>query len=327
VAPTKKITLPRLELLRALLASRLMNYVLKALTTIPESANIFGAILLRLDKRKHQQMEAFRTKSGCIKEIRAYSQPDQWHYCPGGENPADLASRGCTAKDLLASKPWIAGPEWLLQSIMKRQTGLPPPLTTPEKEVGNVKERKGSVFTAVSLSSKPELLVLSQYSSFHRGLRITAWVFSVSTESKKNKVKDAFSDKEVMEKVRLSKTISLSISCLTAQELEKEEIFWIRCAQMAAYPRDFQDLRNGKELNRHSPIRTLKPQFDHKNGVMPVTSRLADTFEFEELAPPILLPIIVHFPADRIVRLLVWKKHVESLHGGVSLLLAKLRQH
>ena len=48
VAPTKKITLPRLELLRALLASRLMNYVLKALTTIPESANIFGALLLLL---------------------------------------------------------------------------------------------------------------------------------------------------------------------------------------------------------------------------------------------------------------------------------------
>ena len=108
-----------------------------------------------------------------------------------------------------------------------------------------------------------------------------------------------------MEKVKLSKTKPLSISCLTAQELEKAEIFCIGCANMAAYPRDFQDLRNGKELNRHSPIRTLKPQFDHKNGVMRVTSRLADTFEFEELAPPILLLIIDHFPADRIVRLLV----------------------
>ena len=96
---------------------------------------------------------------------------------------------------------------------------------------------------------------------------------------------------------------------------------------MAAFPRNFQDLRNGKELNRHSPIRTLKPQFDHKNGVMRVTSRLEDTFEFEELSPPILLPIIDHFPAVGIVRLLVWKEHVESLHGGVSLLMAKLRQH
>lgn len=31
VAPTKKITLPRLELLRALLESRLMDYIVKAL--------------------------------------------------------------------------------------------------------------------------------------------------------------------------------------------------------------------------------------------------------------------------------------------------------
>ena len=105
----------------------------------------------------------------------------------GGGKPADLASRGCTAKDLLAGKPWATGPEWLRQSIMKRQTSLPPPLTTPEKEAVNMEERKGSVVTAVSVSSEPELLVLSQYSSFHRVLRITAWIFRYLRNRKKIK--------------------------------------------------------------------------------------------------------------------------------------------
>ena len=163
-----------------------MNYVLKALTTIPKSAQHFwcdSTFTLRF-YLINSWKPFVRNR---VEEIRAYSQPDQWHYCPGGENPADLASRGCTAKDLLASKPWVAGPEWLRQSIIKRQTSLPPPLTTPEKEAVNVEERKGSAVTAVSVSSKLELLALSQYSSFHRVLRITAWIFRYLRNRKKIK--------------------------------------------------------------------------------------------------------------------------------------------
>jgi hypothetical protein len=187
VSPTKKITLPRLELLGALLASRLMKYVLKALTTIPESAQHFwsaSTVTLGWIRGNINRWKPFVRNR--VEEIRAYSQPDQWHYCPGGAR-GDLASRGCTAKDLLASKPWAMGPEWLRQSIMKRQTSLPPPLTTSEKEAVNMKERKGSVVTAVSVSSKPELLVLSQYSSFHRVLRRTAWISGIYGIEKKIK--------------------------------------------------------------------------------------------------------------------------------------------
>lgn len=95
---------------------------------------------------------------------------------------------------------------------------------------------------------------------------------------------------------------------------------------MSAYPNNFNTLRQGKEISKSSPVRTLRPLFDHANGIMRVTSRLVDRYEFEEQAPPILLPVVDNCPADQIVRLLIWKTHAECLHGGVSLLLDKLRQ-
>nr|CAH0104953.1 unnamed protein product [Daphnia galeata] len=92
VSPTKKITLPRLELLGALLASRLMKYVLKALITIPESVQHFwsdSTVTLGWIRGNINRWKPFVRNR--VEEIRAYSQPDQWHYCLGGENPADDA--------------------------------------------------------------------------------------------------------------------------------------------------------------------------------------------------------------------------------------------
>ena len=48
-----------------------------------------------------------------IRKIHAASKAEQWQHCAGTDNPADLASRGCKADELINSEIWLKGPKWL----------------------------------------------------------------------------------------------------------------------------------------------------------------------------------------------------------------------
>ena len=51
-----------------------------------------------------------------IATIHEASSPHQWRYVPSDQNPADDASRGLSANDLLNATRWINGPEFLWKS-------------------------------------------------------------------------------------------------------------------------------------------------------------------------------------------------------------------
>jgi len=48
-----------------------------------------------------------------IAQIRDGSTPSQWRYVDSSSNPADHASRGLSADELLNNKEWIRGPDFL----------------------------------------------------------------------------------------------------------------------------------------------------------------------------------------------------------------------
>ena len=48
-----------------------------------------------------------------MEEILKLSSKDEWRFCPEKLNPADLASRGLKGQELLESKVWWNGPEFL----------------------------------------------------------------------------------------------------------------------------------------------------------------------------------------------------------------------
>ncbi|XP_035211138.1 uncharacterized protein LOC118185414 [Stegodyphus dumicola] len=111
VAPLRGATIPRMELLAAVIGARLTDSVTKALGW--ERVNKYywsdSTTVLAWIKRDENWSVFVRNR---VKEIRELSKPSAWKHVPGERNPADLPSRGCKAKYVITSR-WWEGPHWM----------------------------------------------------------------------------------------------------------------------------------------------------------------------------------------------------------------------
>ena len=117
VAPVKKVTLPRLELLGALLCVRLLQFVHQSLKLSAETRSwcwTDSMVVLNWIQGSADRWKPFVQNR--VLEIQSLSSPGQWRHCPGIDNPADLVSRGMFAEDLIQSDLWLSGPSFLLES-------------------------------------------------------------------------------------------------------------------------------------------------------------------------------------------------------------------
>ncbi|XP_043241030.1 uncharacterized protein LOC122391301 isoform X1 [Amphibalanus amphitrite] len=114
VAPLKRQTLPRLELMACLMASQLVELVRKALR-LPDGAlctcwsdSMIALGWLTGDPRRWKPFVASR-----VRQIQSLTPVACWRHCSSSDNPADLLTRGMLADDLLVSRLWRSGPDWL----------------------------------------------------------------------------------------------------------------------------------------------------------------------------------------------------------------------
>ena len=118
LAPLKGETIPRLELMAALLLSRLMNLTVEALKSIIQIDRIFCWLDLQIVLwwlfAVSKEFQLF-VQNRVIK-IRKLVTPDKWNYCPTDLNPADIASRGSKATELSDNQLWWTGPDPLKKS-------------------------------------------------------------------------------------------------------------------------------------------------------------------------------------------------------------------
>lgn len=110
----EKGTIPRYELLAACLGSRMSKEIMEGLdfSGIKRYYWSDSTTVLAWLSRDCQWGKFVWNR---VKEIREITKEGKWQHVPGGMNPADLPSRGCTAQELLQSR-WWEGPEWLLKS-------------------------------------------------------------------------------------------------------------------------------------------------------------------------------------------------------------------
>jgi hypothetical protein len=112
LAPMKRVTLPRLELLAALVASWLLRYFCEATEYISQ-ATLWSDSAIALAWMRGEPNRCKTFVCNRVTEILEYTALSQRRHCPGSENPADILSRGLHAQDLRTSTTSWNGHAWL----------------------------------------------------------------------------------------------------------------------------------------------------------------------------------------------------------------------
>ena len=126
-----------------------------------------------LDKYETRKFQTFVANR--IAEIRSETKTCQWRHVPGASNPADLASRGCSAEVLMSEITWWKGPNFLITGDWPPQ----PTLARMDYDCSEFRTERYQQTTLISGSSQPDShdrLHLGRYSSWTKLLRVTAWI-------------------------------------------------------------------------------------------------------------------------------------------------------
>jgi len=112
VAPIKELTLPKLELMAAVIGTRLLKFILDSMSPIFTEIPIHmwsdsQIVLYWIYSSKHLPQFV----SNRVAEIKQSTPSTSWKYCPTSDNPADLLTRGLTTEQFNANIDlWLHGP-------------------------------------------------------------------------------------------------------------------------------------------------------------------------------------------------------------------------
>ncbi|XP_053372742.1 uncharacterized protein LOC128546345 [Mercenaria mercenaria] len=108
VAPLKKLTLPRLELMAAVVGSRLATHLQSSCNIGSNNTYLLSDSRIFLHwLQTNKSLKRFVKNR--VKEIQQLTCSQNWKYCPTQDNPADLMTRGISATLFTNSKIWMNG--------------------------------------------------------------------------------------------------------------------------------------------------------------------------------------------------------------------------
>ncbi|XP_058816629.1 uncharacterized protein LOC131679895 [Topomyia yanbarensis] len=291
VAPIAPLSIPRKELLAALLLHRLVVKILSALKMSFNEVILWSdsqVILAWLTKQPEQLDLYVRNR---VREITATGTKFEWKYIPTKDNPADIVSRGLSASKVANSDLWWNGPAVLRDAIYRME--IPPPL--PIEEIPELRP----IVSVNIVARYDELPVFTKFESFRKLQRVLAYVLRFRNNVKKRKE---------------NRTLGKLPTVIELREAMKTTI---RVVQNLEYNSEIQRVLTGEPCKY---MQNLCPLLDHE-GLLRVGDRLRHSKLPFDVKHQWILPA-----NNPVVRSLIKALHQENLHVGPSELMAILRQ-
>ncbi|XP_075158009.1 uncharacterized protein LOC142231279 [Haematobia irritans] len=301
VAPIKQRTLPQLELCGALLLARLLKRVKEAVCAEKITVRLWCDSTIVLSWLSQPPIKLKTFEGNRTSEILETAPRRLWNHVSSMENPADCASRGVVAANLLNFSLWWNGPEWLRDPIMYNNA-----LTNfnkfdifadPEALNALKTNAKTMVTTIDNVNFLDELIV--RVSKWSKLVRILAYIYRFFYVTKRS--------------------ILFQSASLTFDEIHQAKLILLKHAQKA-FEDDLNQLKHNRAIRTHSNILKLTPFVD-QNGLLRVGGRLRNSELAVGTQNPIILP-----KTSRITLLILQDLHEKYLHPGVSSLFVIARQ-
>ena len=302
VAPLKLLTLPRLELMATLVATRLVRFVLDTLSLRDPPVYIWSDSQIVLHwVQSEKQLPAFVHHR--VSEMKSQHPTACWRYCPTLENPADLLTRGTTFQLLKSSSLWQHGPSWLTTPDQWPVFQLPPlsPLY---------------IAAAIATEFIPQepsppahglhcIMFIEKYSTLHKLLAVTAYVF------------------RFIGNLKMQSAEHRQTGPLEAEELDRARQNWVKSTQQVTYRKEIANLQlisTNSKTSRVLLVRQLRLFLDSK-GFIRCGGRIHNAPLNEVTRFPYLLP-----SKHPLSQLIIFDIHVSLYHSGTSATLTALRQ-
>ena len=292
VPMSKKLTVPRVELLGNLIISRLVCSVLRAITTEFFISKIFcwtdSQITLAWIKSITKEFKPFIENRAI--EVRKNVSASNWYYVPSGNNPADLITR---SNNDISSDIWFNGPTFLYnQNSLQFDEDFNDAMKDPQyvEEIRN----NNVVLTVMKENNCliGNVIDISKFNDYLKLLRVTGYVLRYVSNLRRKRNNEAL----------------VKSKYLSAAEINDAKRAWIKDNQSNLVGEKYNELKLNLNLQRG------------EDGLIRSYSRLRNASVPFDAKTPIFID-----KDHKLATMLVCYYHLRVMHRGVKQTLTEFR--